>query len=83
MTARYSHLRPDQRVDAVKMLDDFVVAPRLSLPSKMWQETAHHVPPVFDMTAPTSETSVSPWTALYNRGSQFGEVAEWPIAAAC
>jgi integrase len=43
MTLRYSHLAPDQRVDAVKLLDDFVASPPKggkslpSIPSKMGQ----------------------------------------------
>jgi integrase len=50
MTLRYAHLAPDQRVDAVKLLDDFVAAPGKSLPSlpsKMGQKTANRVAAAF------------------------------------
>jgi integrase len=47
MTLRYSHLAPDQRVDAVKVRDDVVATPGLSLPSKMGQNTADRVAAAF------------------------------------
>jgi len=66
MTLRYSHLAPDQRVDAVKLLDDFVASPPKggrslpSLPSKMGQKMDSRVAAVFCQDVAKSESSVSP-----------------------